>query len=595
MVPQSPHTQAASTGSLRRRLLRLRRKHEATLQAYYALGTSYSESISTMMYNLAGDLGIYDKEILWHAIVGISSLDLYGTQTDSKSIRRPGLRPTTRQEQVRQLLREDVRRFCPLPDEVYRERELGSSGGVIPTSASSPSDNAIRLSPEPRFLLIRHWSLYDSMFHSPYLSCRLHVWSDAGRKRLDRLLAEMGISCDEANKGYTHMDIELKRGLRQRLLKYAPRKGLDDLVPPSDTDAHDKQGWGFVRCWGWKACLSAVDVAVIVGAILEVGADATQFDASASSYDRRHPDKMVMRPGSYHTRVRALPTPEASPSNTEDGSSQAADPDWTTNRFFAAYDALAPTPSGLSKLMTHLETAKSLHRAILHTGCALIGKHQIRQLRAFRMAVVREGPNVALFLHPGALVKLAGWVMEAVGVQEAEKGVKDRGALVLGALDEDRGVYIVVGLGGGSAAHQRVRTRAEQRERETKLRLREERRVARRAERTRVRAERKQKKRERDEANGIFADEDEDDEDESEGSASESEDSEDSEEEDEATMAKRSRRGFGLNKFGAAFQQVVEETGARVRIDSFEHSVVEVQKEDFSGFLEALSTKSVIG
>jgi cell division control protein 45 len=50
-----------------------------------------------------------------------------------------------------------------------------------------------------------------------------------------------------------------------------------------------------------------------------------------------------------------------------------------------------------------------------------------------------------------------------------------------------------------------------------------------------------------------------------------------------------------LNRFGQAFQEVVDETAARVRIDSFEHSVVEVKKEDLAGFLEALSLKSVVG
>lgn len=557
-----------------------------------------------MMYNLAGDLGIYDKEILWLAIVGISSLDLYGTQTDPRVVRQQGARTVSRQEQVRQLLREDVRRLFPLAaNEVYRESDLGSSGGVIPTSGSSPSDNAIRLSPEPRFLLIRHWSLYDSMYHSPYLSCRLHIWSDAGRKRLDRLLAEMGISCDEARKGYTHMDMELKRGLRQRLLKYAPRKGLDDLVPPSDTDSYDKEGWGFVRCWGWKACLSAVDVAVIVGAILEVGADVRPFDISSLSSNDHKSDKMVIRSGSYN-RGATLPTPETSPSNRHNdplaalADAAAQDPDWTTHRFFAAYDALGSSPTGLAKLLKHLDTAKHLHRAILQTGCALIGKHQIRHLRAFRMGVVREGPHVAIFLHPGALVKLAGWVLEAVGVMEAEKGVKDRGALVLGALDEVRGVYVVVGLGGGATGHRKIRSRAEQKAREARKAAHETKKAARVEEKTRRRAQRKQDRRERDEANGIFVDEDaaEESDDTEDGSSDSDTDSDsDSDGEDEATRERRSRRGHGLNKFGAAFQEVVEETGARVRIDSFEHSVVEVQKEDFSGFLEALSLKSVVG
>lgn len=85
-------------------------------------------------------------------------------------------------------------------------------------------------------------------------------------------------------------------------------------------------------------------------------------------------------------------------------------------------------------------------------------------------------------------------------------------------------------------------------------------------------------------------DDDEDDETESEGSDSSSdEEDEDDEEEPEQT------KGFGRNKFGNAFQEVVEETNARVRIDSFEHCVVEVKKEDLSGFLESLSMKAVVG
>ena len=71
------------------------------------------------------------------------------------------------------------------------------------------------------------------------------------------------------------MDIDVKRGLRTKLLKYAELYGLDDLVPAADTDGKDrggtKEGWGFVRSWGWRATLSAQDVGVVVGAILEVG------------------------------------------------------------------------------------------------------------------------------------------------------------------------------------------------------------------------------------------------------------------------------------------------------------------------------------
>lgn len=276
-----------SARTLRRRLLKLRNKHETVLHAYYSLGASYSEPISSMMYSLASELGREDNDLLWLTIVGVSSMELYGrsssgvaitAQKSSDSGQVPGWLGR-RGTALRQLLRDEVRRLNP--PELSETGSTGNrnsyteSSGIIPTTARSPTDTSIRLSPEPKFLLIRHWSLYDSMLHSPYLSARLHVWSDSGRKRLHKLLAKMGVSLVQCKQSYTHMDMELKRGLRSKLLKYSELYGLDDLVPAAETDGRDrggsKEGWGFVRSWGWRATLSAQDVGVVVGAILEVG------------------------------------------------------------------------------------------------------------------------------------------------------------------------------------------------------------------------------------------------------------------------------------------------------------------------------------
>jgi cell division control protein 45 len=245
------------------------------LHNYYDLGTSYSEPISSLMYSLASELGREDNNLLWYSIVGVSSLELYGKSElgvgiSGQAVENPNTWDGDRGERVRQILRDEVRRLNP-PELSDGSNFARDNGGVIPTTARSPTDNAIRLSPEPRFLLIRHWSLYDSMLHSPYLSARLHIWSEAGRKRLHKLLAKMGVSLTQCKQNYVHMDMDLKRGLRERLLKYAPLYGLDGIVPPSASTQRGKEGWGFVRSWGWKACLSAGDVGTVVGAILEVG------------------------------------------------------------------------------------------------------------------------------------------------------------------------------------------------------------------------------------------------------------------------------------------------------------------------------------
>jgi cell division control protein 45 len=168
-------------------------------------------------------------------------------------------------------------------------------------------------------------------------------------------------------------------------------------------------------------------------------------------------------------------------------------------------------------------------------------------------------------------------VAEAIAEMEGGKGRKG-GELVMAGLDEERGVYVVVGLGGGAgmlAAKEREKRRAERKKE------REKKKDERRLERER----KKRLRRERLEALGEEWDSEND----------EFEDETESEEESEDEEEEQLEKGKGRNRFGNAFQEVIEETGARVKVDSFEHCVVEVKKEDLSGFLESLSMKAVVG
>ncbi|SPQ23771.1 50f6531d-5fc7-490b-8c05-11791b4dcdf5 [Thermothielavioides terrestris] len=582
---------APSARTLRRRLLRLRRKHESVLRDYYRLGTSYSEPISSMMYSLASELGREDNDLLWLAIVGVTSMELYGRSSAGIAVpvRSSEARPASgwlgmRGARIRQLLRDEVRRLNP--PEVGNGRVLPENTGIIPTTARSPEDTSIRLSPEPKFLLIRHWSLYDSMLHSPYLFSRLKTWSESGLKRLHKLLAKMGVSLVQCKQSYAHMDMMLKRELRTKLLKYASLYNLDELIPSIDTDGKDrggaKDGWGFVRSWGWRATLSAQDVGVVIGALLEVGKDATSSSSSSSD----------------PTSTPASQLPASA------GADAAPSEEWVP-RFWQAYDAL----EDIEALKAGLPTAQLLHRAIFATGTAILKKRQISHLRAFRMCVVKDavarGPDAALFCHPGALTKLALWIGEALAEQEREAtggrlALGGRGTpLVVASLDEKRGVYVVVGTGGGggpdTAYVNREAARKRAKEREEKAKARE---AARKA-KERIREEKREARRRlRAEAEGgggdAKADEEEEEEEETE-SEEESEEDEDDDEEEEEDEDVTNQRGYGLNRFGIAFQDVVSETKARVRIDSFEHCVVEVKKEDLGAFLESLSMKAVVG
>lgn len=421
------------------------------------------------------------------------------------------------------------------------------------------------------------------MLHSPYLFSRLKTWSEAGLKRLHKLLAKMGVSLVQCKQSYAHMDMMLKRELRTKLLKYASLYNLDELVPTIDTDGKDrggaKDGWGFVRSWGWRATLSAQDVGVVVGALLEVGKNTTSADdlPAGPSQDLLDVDN-----------------------------NQSQSEEWIP-RFWEAYDAL----EDIEALKAGLPTAQYLHKAIFTTGTTILKKKQISHLRAFRMCVVKDSPDTTLFNHPGALTKLALWIGEALAEQEKEAtggrlAHGGRGTpLVVASLDDKRGVYVVVGTGGGGGPdtkfldRESAKKRAE--EKEAKAKAKE----AQRRIKEKIRAEKKEAKRkekeEKKKAKSDAGGDDEEEEDNEEDSDDDSDlsdsdsDDEDESDEDEDELDQELERGYGLNKFGTAFQDVVAETNARVRIDSFEHCVVEVKKEDLSGFLESLSMKVVIG
>ncbi|KAF4534552.1 DNA replication initiation factor CDC45 [Lasiodiplodia theobromae] len=386
-----PAEKQPSAKTLRRRLLKLREQHNRVLDKYYSLGTSYSEPVSSIVYSLASELGREDNDLLWQAIVGVSSLELYGR---------------------------------------------------TPTG--------------------------------------------------------MGLS-SSSKQGWHG-----SRGDRIRAL-------LQDELPPTPQSLDSSGSQGFLP-------------------------DAPKFDDEAAQ-------------------------------------------DAISSRFWTAYDSLT-SPSLITQ---HIPIAQHLHRAILRTGTALIAKHQIRHLRAFRMAVVKEGPDAPLFTHAGALVKLALWVAEAVQEMEGKKGRGGGNELVMAGLDEARGVYVVVGLGGGGTT---VQSKEKEKRRAERQKKKEEKREARRKEK----AAERQKAFERRLANGEEVDDDDED------IETEEEDSSESESEDEEDeMDEGKRRSAGRNRFGLAFQEVIEETGARVKVDSFEHCVVEVRKEDLSGFLEQLSMKAIVG
>jgi cell division control protein 45 len=96
----------------------------------------------------------------------------------------------------------------------------------------------------------------------------------------------------------------------------------------------------------------------------------------------------------------------------------------------------------------------SLHRAIIRQGTSIIDKQDIKTMRTHRLVTLTQGPDLALFSHPGVLSRLALWLVDTlrdrVPTHASAPGRKKRKSLpfVVACLKESTGTYIVVGVTG---------------------------------------------------------------------------------------------------------------------------------------------------
>uniref|UniRef100_A0A0E0RD51 Uncharacterized protein n=1 Tax=Oryza rufipogon TaxID=4529 RepID=A0A0E0RD51_ORYRU len=111
------------------------------------------------------------------------------------------------------------------------EQHINGSGNLDPsgvgavvtlkdgTKIRAPEASRIAYEDEPRLMLLREWSLFDSMLCSSYLK----TWSDNGLKKLKLLLARMGFPLADCQKRFQYMSMEVKRKMQLRLDSFYAR------------------------------------------------------------------------------------------------------------------------------------------------------------------------------------------------------------------------------------------------------------------------------------------------------------------------------------------------------------------------------------
>ncbi|XP_018008865.1 cell division control protein 45 homolog [Hyalella azteca] len=176
----------------------------------YSQFSYFAGSTATLMFELAWKLSKDTSDLLWLAIVSLSGEQLCSIREQHKLA------------------------LCAADLNTHVARLHHTNH----TDTTEPAADTITFQKDVQLSLYRHWSLVESMRHSPLTATSLKLWTHKGEKKMFELLAELGLPLTECRQLFCGMDVKLRSELPTLLEGKADKYGLGGLVTPSFSRSH---------------------------------------------------------------------------------------------------------------------------------------------------------------------------------------------------------------------------------------------------------------------------------------------------------------------------------------------------------------------
>ncbi|RHY30903.1 hypothetical protein DYB32_003940 [Aphanomyces invadans] len=345
-----------------------KRKRRLDILQYYR-GSFHGAPAATLVYELASQLNMATQEKVWYAIVGLTK-QFVAQQIDADNYNML------------------VQKF---QDEVLALPANGGSNDIVTdvdgTILPTVQNGAIAFEEEYRFMLYRHWSLYESMYYSNYVAAKLKTWQAAEFK-------------------YQWCAADVFHGLSALLDAplHVAQKALADHVPDALQGIYDEP-------------------------------TETSGDGAPSA-----PSSLPYWQHSFHLAMDALPWYVMTSACTVEGRSFLLT--------FAIHVLTLSSSSTRSCVLMErgMHMAMQLQQAIVHLGMSILDRKLLVRVKHFRYVCLRlSEEEELLFSHPSTLSKLALFLVDVHREQGKWIG-KHAAPFVLVAHVKARNVYLVVGV-----------------------------------------------------------------------------------------------------------------------------------------------------
>lgn len=268
-------------------------------------------------------------------------------------------------------------------------------------------------------MLLRHWSLFESINNSTYMMAKLNLWKEPGQKSLRDFLLQIGIPLDQAKQKFSFMDPELKSELTDRIRKKAETFGLGEILQHS-----------FVRQYDSKTQFSSHDMAYSVSSLLE------------------HPNI---------SGESGLKSENKQPNaQTDQKQSAVSSYEQLLQNFWVAYDALEQNShSKLALIYKGIEQTKEMQQAIMRVGNAILDQREVKQMKQFNYVFIENSflKDIQLFQYPLSLSKLGLFILQARKARlKSEKAQKP---LILSVRNPEKKKTLVIAVFGPDQANSR--------------------------------------------------------------------------------------------------------------------------------------------
>ena len=181
---------------------KLKRQKKIMFLNYYR-GSFYGKSSASIFYQLSNQLNKSSKDMLWWWIVGLTDLLLHQGSDEIESANEISecndevlrLHPIKQNQDGA----EEAARILRDKEVKYTDKDLFT---LVSLDTQTQDVGTIMIQQELRLVLLRHWTLYDSIQNSNYVVSKLKIGREPGMKTFKKFLVTIGCSIEQAQQKF---------------------------------------------------------------------------------------------------------------------------------------------------------------------------------------------------------------------------------------------------------------------------------------------------------------------------------------------------------------------------------------------------------